>query len=63
MEGIEQAKRYSSDPCISKTYVALPTTVCNRRDLREMIKRYRLGLIEIFTDSTCAITITPGEQL
>ena len=57
-EGIDQAKRYASDPSIDVGYVALPATVCQRQDLRKNIKRTNLGLIEIFPNTQCKITIS-----
>jgi hypothetical protein len=56
-QGIAQAKRYVSDVTIHAGYVALPATVCQREDLRKQIEKANLGLIEIFPDTHCKITI------
>lgn len=61
-EGIEQVKRYISDKNVRIGYVALPATVCQRQDLRRMVKENSLGLIEIFPNTECKITISPRFQ-
>ena len=61
-EGIDQAERYASDTTVHAGYVALPATVCQRQDLRKKIKKANLGLIEIFPDTQCKITI-PVEKM